>query len=100
MSLDVAPNVSSSYHTYHGSSTISTPVGGNEGKKGPLRPPRCPIYKLPSFFFLFGVQLIYNVVLVSGVQQSESVIHLSTLFRFLSCIGHYRALSRFPCVIK
>ena len=29
-----------------------------------------------------GVQLIYNVVLVSGVQQSESVIdiHVSTLF--------------------
>ena len=32
-----------------------------------------------------GVQLIYNVVLVSGVQQSESVIyiHISTLFQIL-----------------
>ena len=27
-----------------------------------------------------GVWLIYNVVLVSGVQQNESVIHISTLF--------------------
>ena len=47
------------------------------------------------FFFLqtnnffkkifIGVQLIYNVVLVSGVQQSESVIHIhiSTLFKIL-----------------
>ena len=35
------------------------------------------------FFHVFiGVQLIYNVVLVSGEQQSESVIHrhISTLF--------------------
>ena len=28
-----------------------------------------------------GVYLIYNVVLVSGVQLSESVIHISTLFK-------------------
>ena len=36
-----------------------------------------------NFFKIFiGVELIYNVVLVSGVQQSESVIHIhiSTLF--------------------
>ena len=34
-----------------------------------------------SFIFI-GVQLIYNVVLLSGVRQSESVIHIhiSTLF--------------------
>ena len=40
--------------------------------------------------------MIYNVVLVSGVQQSESVIHvhISTLFRFFSHIGHYRVVSR------
>ena len=32
--------------------------------------------------FLIGIQLILNVVLVSGVQQNESVIHIhtSTLF--------------------
>ena len=34
------------------------------------------------FFIFIGVYLIYSVVLVSGVQQSESVIHIhiSTLF--------------------
>ena len=36
-------------------------------------------------FIFIGVQLIYNVVLVSAVQQSESVIHMhiSTLFQIL-----------------
>ena len=54
------------------------------------------LYSIPFFFkssmkFIYflklkkifiGVELIYNVVLVSGVQQSESVIHrhTSTLF--------------------
>ena len=35
--------------------------------------------------------MIYNVVLISGVQQSESVIrgHISAL----SLVGHYRVLS-------
>ena len=46
-----------------------------------------------SFFKLifFGVQLIYNVVLVSAVQQRESVIHIhmSTLFQI---IFQYRSL--------
>ena len=34
--------------------------------------------------------MIYNVVLVSGVQQSDSVIHIhiSILFRFFSHIGY------------
>ena len=30
---------------------------------------------LKKFFFI-GVELIYNVVLVSGIQQSDSVIHI------------------------
>ena len=36
------------------------------------------------FMFLFLIFFFYNVVLVSGVQQSESVIHIhiSTLFFF------------------
>ena len=33
-----------------------------------------------SFFFYIRVQLIYNVVLVSAAQQSDSVIHVSFLF--------------------
>ena len=47
--------------------------------------------ELHYVFFLFfpflqdfiGAQLIYSVVLVSGVQQSESVIHISTVFQIL-----------------
>ena len=40
-------------------------------------------------------------MLVSGVQQVESVIHrhIYTL-RFVSHIGHYRVLSRVPCAIQ
>ena len=48
-----------------------------------------------------GTQVVYSVVLVSGIQQGESVVHMhiSTLFGFFSCISHYRVLSRVPCVI-
>ena len=34
--------------------------------------------------FFIGVQLICNVVLVSGVEQSESIIHISPLFLIFS----------------
>ena len=46
--------------------------------------------------------MIYNVMLVSAVQQSESVIriHISLFFRFPSNLGHHRALSRVPCAIQ
>ena len=42
----------------------------------------------PFFFILFfeifmGIQLIYNVLLVLGIQQSESVIHISTLLQVI-----------------
>ena len=38
-----------------------------------------------NFLFYIGVQLVNNVVLVSGVEQSDSVIHvrISTLFKIL-----------------
>ena len=29
-----------------------------------------------GFFFLIEVQLIYNVALVTGIQQSDSVVHI------------------------
>ena len=52
-----------------------------------------PQFLLSNFFNLIfiGIQLIYNVVLVSGVQQSESIIHIpiSTHFQILF---PYRAL--------
>ena len=45
-----------------------------------------------SLFFI-EVCLIHNVVLVSGVQQTDSYI------RFFSLIGYYKILSVVPCAI-
>ena len=44
-----------------------------------------------KLIFIGVYLLIYNVVLVSAVQQIQSIIHIhiSTLFRFYSHIGHY-----------
>jgi len=46
--------------------------------------------------------LISNIVLVSRVQQSESVtcVHIYTLFRLFSHIVHYTLLSRVLCAIQ
>ena len=49
--------------------------------------------------FFFGVELMYSVVLVSGVQQSEPVIHISILFQVHFHIGYYLVWSRVPCAI-
>ena len=40
------------------------------------------------------------LLLVSAVQQSASVTYISTLFKLLSHLGHYRALSRVPWAIQ
>ena len=49
--------------------------------------------KMLGFKKLFtGELLIYNVMLVSGMRQSESVIRISTC--------HCRVLSRVPCVVQ
>ena len=58
-----------------------------------------------NFSFLksfIGGYLLYNIVLVSAIQQSESVIqmHISLLFRFLSHLGHHRTLSRVPYAMQ
>ena len=64
-----------------------------------------PVY----FFFLIEINLIYNVVSVSGVQQSDSITHIYTYVyinvyiifcRFLSLIGYYKILSIVPCAIQ
>ena len=52
------------------------------------------------FIFIFEVELIYNVTLVSGVQHSDSVIHIyiyTFFFRFFSLIGYYKIFSIVPC---
>ena len=57
-----------------------------------------------SFFFsiFIGVQLLYNVLLVSYVQRSELVTHtyILSFFGFPSHLCHHRALSRVPCTIE
>ena len=63
------------------------------------------IYHL-SFFPVF--QLIYNVVLISVVQQSDSVIYIDkcvcvymySFFIFFSIMVHHRRLDIVPCVIR
>ena len=55
---------------------------------------------LKNLIFI-GVELCYNVVLVSAAQQSEPAIHIH-IFLFLefpSHLGPHRALSRVPCAI-
>ena len=65
-----------------------------------------------NYFFVscfnWGI-LLYNVVLVSAVQQSELAIWVCvcvcvcvcivSLFLFPSHLGHHRALSRVPCLL-
>ena len=49
----------------------------------------CLIFLYYFCIILMRVQLIYNAVLVSGVQQSQSVTHIHILFlRFFSHRGH------------
>ena len=85
------------------------------------------LWKLGIFFLIIEVQLIDNVVLVSGVQQSEIYIYIHThiythtdihtythtymhtyththtynfFFRFFSLIGQYKILSIVSCAIR
>ena len=57
--------------------------------------------------FLIELWLVYNAMLVSGVQQSDSVICISIylsiylfFFRFFSIIGYYKILNIVPCAIQ
>ena len=51
--------------------------------------------------FLIEVELIYNIVLVSSVQQSDSIIHKYIFFfRFFSIVGYYKKLKIIPCAIQ
>jgi len=51
------------------------------------------------FFFLIEIQLIYNSVLISGVQQSGSIIHIYILFQVLFPLDCYKILNIIPCAI-
>ena len=58
----------------------------------------------PLIFLLFyiRIQLIYNVMLISGLQQSDSIIytHVSIYVNFFSYIDYYRILGRVPWSIQ
>ena len=44
-------------------------------------------------------ELTYSFVLVSGVQQSDSSIHISILFQILFSFRFFIVLSKCPCVV-
>ena len=50
-----------------------------------------------SLFFLHWSKLIYNVVFISGIQQSDSVIHIYAFFFILFSIKVYHRMFFFFC---
>ena len=62
-----------------------------------------PVFQTTRIFkiYFMEVQLIYNVVLISAVQQSDSVTHIYIfLFVFFSIMVYHRILSTVPCAIQ
>ena len=59
-------------------------------------------YTTLLIFILYWSIVDLQCVLVSGVQQSDSVIHIhiSTLFQILFHLDYNRILSRVPCAIQ
>ena len=56
-----------------------------------------PFFKI----YFIEVQLIYTVVLISAVQQSDSVIHMYTFFFILfSIMVYHRILNIVPCAVQ
>ena len=60
------------------------------------------MFYLFSYLNFNGIEVTYNVGIVSGLQQSEVVIYIHTTIpsQFFSHIGYYRILSRFPYAIQ
>ena len=54
-----------------------------------------------NFYLKKLLQLIYNVLSISAVQQSDPIIHLYTLFSTLSSITfHYKGLDRVSYAVQ
>ena len=52
-------------------------------------------------FYFIEVWLIYSVVLISAVQQSDSLTHIYTFFFiFFSTVVYHRILNIVPCAIQ
>ena len=52
---------------------------------------------LPPFFKKVELYLIYSIVFVSGVQQSDAVLYI---FGFFSIRDYYKTLNIVPCVLQ
>ena len=52
------------------------------------------------FFFFFEIELLYEVVLVSGVQQSDSEYIYTFFIRFFLIIDYYKILIIVSCAIQ
>lgn len=61
---------------------------------------RSPCGQCEVLFNFTEIYLIYNVVLISSVQQSDSVMHayICILLHILSIVAYYRILNIVPCV--
>ena len=67
---------------------LTYPAGTSTVETATCHPKHCKVFVLGGFLVLsLGVQLIYNTVLVSDVQQSDSVLCI-----FSQIIFHYRLL--------
>ena len=55
-----------------------------------------------NFIYLFFIeeQLNYNVVLITAVQQSDSVIHVYILFHIFSIMVYHKILNTVACAIQ
>ena len=62
-------------------------------------------YKTQPFLFFqlyTGAQLISSVVIASGAQQRDPVIHIHVpvLFQIFFYSGYYRVMNRVPCATQ
>ena len=55
---------------------------------------------LPLIFYYIGIQLINNVVVVSGLQQSESIYMFPFFFKIFSQSSHHITLNRVSYAIQ
>ena len=51
-------------------------------------------------FFFIKIWVVYNVVADSGIQQSDSLIHVYSSFAFSSIISYFMLLSIAPRAVR
>ena len=60
----------------------------------------CNILKVFIYLYFIDIELIYSVMLISALQQSDSFILIYTFFfAFFSIMAYHRILNIVPCVI-